>query len=324
MSSYAFTCGDINGIGPEIVLKTINSITPSPKRRVIFVCPQNIFKNTAKFVTPNFRYNFYKSLPDILPKDEVIILDIGIFKQNYGKSTSESGSCSYNSINIACELSKQGIVESVITAPISKHAFKKANIDFPGHTELLAEYFNVKKYSMMFVSNKMKAALMTIHIPIKDVHKNLTKDVLGDSINVIKSSLQKDFKIANPKIAVLGLNPHAGENGYIGKEEEEIIKPVLKNRKDVFGPFVPDAYFGNKDFRNYDCTIGMYHDQVLIPFKLLNFNSGVNYTAGLPIVRTSPDHGTAFDIAGKGIANPGSMIEAFKVASKITKNRSTV
>ena len=170
----------------------------------------------------------------------------------------------------------------------------------------------------MFVSNKMKAGLVTIHIPIKSVPKNVTRRKLLSSIEVINQSLQRDFNIDEPRIAILGLNPHAGENGNIGNEEEVLIKPTLaKFGKNIHGPFVPDAFFGNKNYKNYDCTIGMYHDQVLIPFKLLNFNQGVNYTAGLPIVRTSPDHGTAFDIAGKGKANPGRMIQAFNYAIKI-------
>ena len=174
----------------------------------------------------------------------------------------------------------------------------------------------------MFVSKTMKAALTTIHIPIKQVSKKITTTQLQKTFSVISQSLISDFNISQPNIAMLGLNPHAGENGNIGVEEKNIISKFIKsNLKYVDGPFVPDAYFGNRLFKNYDCTIGMYHDQILIPFKLLNFNKGVNYTAGLPTVRTSPDHGTAFDIAGKGIAKPDSMIEAFYYAAKIVASR---
>ncbi len=321
MNSYAITCGDVNGIGPEIVLKTLNSINLSSKK-IIFICPKNIFKNTVKIVQPKFSYSVVKSLPQKISPGKVLVLEIGKASQNYGKPTVSSGKTSYKSILKACELSKEKTVDAIITSPISKLAFQKAKVNFPGHTELLAEYFNVKKYSMMFISNKMIAGLLTIHIPIKSVAKQITKNKLLRILEVVNKSLQKDFKIKNPKIAVLGLNPHAGEKGKIGIEEEQIIYPTLKNiTGNVHGPFVSDAYFGNKLYENYDCTIGMYHDQILIPFKLLNFNKGVNFTAGLPIVRTSPDHGTAFDIAGKGKANTGSMIQAFNFAVKIVNNR---
>ncbi|MEE9430517.1 MAG: 4-hydroxythreonine-4-phosphate dehydrogenase PdxA [Melioribacteraceae bacterium] len=233
-----------------------------------------------------------------------------------------AGRTSYKSIILACSLSKRNLVDGIITAPISKEAFVKAKINFPGHTELLADYFGAKQFTMMFVSKTMKAALTTIHIPIKQVSKKITTTQLQKTFSVISQSLISDFNISQPNIAMLGLNPHAGENGNIGVEEKNIISKFIKsNLKYVDGPFVPDAYFGNRLFKNYDCTIGMYHDQILIPFKLLNFNKGVNYTAGLPTVRTSPDHGTAFDIAGKGIAKPDSMIEAFYYAAKIVASR---
>lgn len=321
MIGCAFTCGDTNGIGPEIVLKTLNRINLS-SQKIIFICPKNIFDNTIKIIKPNFEYKIVKKLPDKFNKNEIVVLDTGYTKQNYGHPTVASGKASYKSIIKACELSKSKIIDAIITAPISKDAFKKAKIDFPGHTELLAYFFNIKNYSMMFVSQKMKAGLATIHLPIKDVAKSITKSTLNNKLNVIYKSLTNDFKIKEPKIALLSLNPHAGEKGNIGQEEIRIINPVIKNySKEIFGPFVPDAYFGNKLYKNFDCTIGMYHDQILIPFKLMNFNNGVNFTAGLPVVRTSPDHGTAFDIAGNGIANPGSMIQSFNYAVKIVKNR---
>ncbi len=323
MKSFAFTCGDVNGIGPEIVIKTINKIYKQKKKKIIFICPHNIFENTTAIIKPKFPYVKIKNDKEILQnKENILILNIKNIKQTYGKINATSGKIAYQSILKASYLAKEKFVDAIITSPISKESFKLANINFPGHTELLADYFNVKNFAMMFVSNKMKAVPVTIHIPLKDVAKKITIKKLQNITDVIIKSLKYDFKIANPKVAILGLNPHAGENGHIGTEEKNIIDKFISgyNNK-IYGSFVPDAFFGNRVYKNYDCTIGMFHDQILIPFKLLNFNKGVNYTAGLPVVRTSPDHGTAFDIAGKGIANANSMIEAFKIAEKIIHNR---
>ncbi|MCW8848332.1 MAG: 4-hydroxythreonine-4-phosphate dehydrogenase PdxA [Melioribacteraceae bacterium] len=324
MNTSIFTCGDVNGIGPEIVLKTLNDIYPISKNSLIFVCPKNIFLETSKLISPKFPYSFVKKVPRS-QQSSVLILNIGNTKQKIGEVTRDSGIASYKSIVEACKLAEANINSSIITAPISKLAFSKAGIEFPGHTELFANYFNASKFVMMFVSKKMKAGLVTIHIPLKDVPKSIKKQRVIDTIEVIYNSMKKDFGINKPKIALLGLNPHAGEKGKIGFEEEKILIPLLKRINfNVSGPFVPDAYFGNKIYKKYDCTIGLYHDQVLIPFKLLNFNRGVNFTAGLPIIRTSPDHGTAYDIAGKGIANPASMIEAYQFSEIIRNNRSKI
>ena len=323
MNTIAITCGDVNGIGPEIVIKSLNKIFNPQKHNIIFICPHIIFDETTQIINPLFPYKKINKEKEILKNNgKVLILNLPKIKSIYGKVKASSGKAAYNSITKACSLTQNKIAEGIVTAPISKEALKKAKINFPGHTELLADYFNVKNFAMMFVSNKMKAALATIHIPIKNVSRKISYKQLEKISNVILNSLQNDFCIPKPKIAMLGLNPHAGENGNIGDEEKNIIKPfIIANSKNIYGPFVPDAYFGNRLYKNYDCTIGMYHDQVLIPFKLLNFNKGVNYTAGLPVVRTSPDHGTAFDIAGKGIAKPDSMIAAIKLAERIIKNR---
>ena len=216
------------------------------------------------------------------------------------------------------------IDKAIITAPISKKALALARINYPGHTEMFADWYGVKNYAMMFLSKKLKAALLTIHQPLKMVSRLINQDLLENKFKLILETLRKDFKVITPKVAVLGLNPHAGEDGLIGDEEKNIILPFIKKfskRKYFFGPYSPDAFFGMKMYLNYDMVVGMYHDQILNPFKLLNFNKGVNYTAGLPIVRTSPDHGTAFDIAGKGIADESSMVEAYRYAEKILLNR---
>jgi len=218
---------------------------------------------------------------------------------------------------------ENGIADAMVTAPISKFSLGLAGIDFPGHTELLAKFSKSKKFGMMFLSSKFHTALLTIHEPIAKVARLLSQKLLINKIDLFCDTLKNDLKIANPKMALLGINPHSGENGKIGNEEIKIFNPVLNKYKseEIQGPFVPDAFFGNRLYKNFDLVIGTYHDQVLIPFKLLNFNQGVNFTAGLPFVRTSPDHGTAFDIAYKNIADYKSMYQAFIWAEKIVNNR---
>jgi 4-hydroxythreonine-4-phosphate dehydrogenase len=215
------------------------------------------------------------------------------------------------------------MADAMITAPVSKTAFKMAGVTSPGQTELLAHLSRSKKFMMVFLSGKFICGLVTIHEQIKNVSKLISKSSVRNSIMILHNTLKSDLGIKRPKIAVLGLNPHAGEGGRIGSEEIDHISPAVKSFKEfnVEGPFVPDAFFANQMFNIYDAVIGMYHDQVLIPFKMMNFNSGVNFTAGLPVIRTSPDHGTAFDIAGKGIADPGSMLEAVYLSEKIIMNR---
>ncbi len=322
MAKIAFTCGDINGIGPEIIIKTINTITSRVQKEIIIFIPKKVFEKTAELVNPLFEFDVVKKISNKTNK-KILIYDIGNFALSPGKPTYSSGKAAYKSIIYAYKAIINNFADAIITAPISKLAFNLASIDFPGHTELFARLFNTKNYMMTFLSNKMVCGLMTIHIPIKKISKLLTKKKIKLAIDILYNTLVNDLGKKNPKIAVLGLNPHAGENGLIGNEEEEIIKPVVKSfrMKSISGPFVPDAFFGRHQYEYYDAILGMYHDQVLIPFKMMNFNFGVNYTAGLPIVRTSPDHGTAFDIAGSGMANPSSMIEAVKWAEKIFRNR---
>jgi 4-hydroxythreonine-4-phosphate dehydrogenase len=325
MSKFVFTCGDINGIGPEIVVKTLNKIVLSSKDEFIFVCPQNIFKFVSKSIKPAFEYIVADKI-SIRNSRQVLILNTGSYKHKLGIPTIDSGSASFDSIRTSFELIKDGYSDAVITAPISKTAIKIAGKNFPGHTEMLAGWCNVKNFVMMFLSGKMNAAIATIHEPVKKVPGLITKELLSNKIEVIYNSLKNDLRINSPLIAVLGLNPHAGENGLIGDEEEKIIKPFVLNNKFseyLRGPFSPDAFFANRSYKNVDLVFGMYHDQVLSPFKLINFGSGVNFTAGLPIVRTSPDHGTAFDIAGKGIADESSIISAFIYAKRIVKNRNS-
>lgn len=328
MRSFVFTCGDVNGIGPEIDLKAINLIFNPKKYKLIVPIPLSVldyYKSKIKFKFPYEIINSFK----LKNKDNGLVsfINIGKGSLHFGSPTKSSGNISIRSINRAYSLIKSGLADAMITAPISKISWKLNGVKYPGHTEYLADLTGSNNYAMMFLSNKFKCALATIHKPIGEVPLLITKRSLLKLFELISKTLIDDFNFKDPKLAVLGLNPHAGEDGHIGKEELKIISPVIKksfSEKGIFveGPFVPDAFFAKKLFSEYAAVIGMYHDQLLIPFKMLNFKKGVNFTAGLPIVRTSPDHGTAYDIAGKNIADPTSIIEAFRWANKIVNNRS--
>jgi 4-hydroxythreonine-4-phosphate dehydrogenase len=320
---FIFSCGDINGIGPEIVIKAINRLAGRRGYQFIFICPANVFNDTATRIKPGFEYRITKKIEES-DQPGIILFDTGAFKPTTGKPTKNSGKAAYHSLEIAANYLKRNLADALITAPISKEALNAAGYRYPGHTEMLAEWFDTDRFVMMFLSRKLKTALATIHKPISEVPGLITLSKLESVTDVIIESLKKDFNISTPGVGILGLNPHAGESGLIGDEEEKILLPFLKSyryRRYLHGPFSSDAYWGNETYKKYDLTLGMYHDQVLIPFKLLNFSKGVNFTAGLPIVRTSPDHGVAYDIAGKNRANEASLMEAFYFADQILKNR---
>lgn len=326
MKNYVFTCGDVNGVGPEIVIKAINRIYNPSLYKLSVICPGNVFEENAAQISPFFPYEFNregKSGNKYGEKVEVILLpDTEI---ELGKPTKASGEAAFKAVEKSFQMVGSKEADAVITAPISKYALSLAGIDFPGHTEMYAKWCGSDDYVMMFLSDKMNCALLTIHEPLANVAGMVKKEKIKKTLGIVINTMRQDFRITSPSVAVLGLNPHAGENGMIGREEEDVIIPVLKSsafRDFAKGPFVPDAFFANKVYREFDVTLGMYHDQVLIPFKLMNFSSGVNFTAGLPIIRTSPDHGTAYDIAGKYIADESSIVEAFNIARKIAENRS--
>lgn len=323
MKKYLFTSGDINGIGPEIVIKTLNEIGNLRQYKFYFACSPTVFYQTCKKIKPKFKFSFSEKYNPDSPTP-VTILKLKNYKISLGKPTMSSGKSAYDSIKLAVHLAIEKQIDAIVTAPISKIALNKAGIEFPGHTEMLAEWTKSKNFVMTFLSKKMLAALLTIHEPVKNISRLITTKKIHSVLDVITNSLKIDLDIPQPKIAILGLNPHAGEDGLIGNEEKDIIIPTLKSYAGnvlIEGPFSPDAFFANRLYKNYDLVLGMYHDQVLIPFKYMNFGVGVNYTAGLPIIRTSPDHGVAYDIAGKGIADSSSMLEAFRYANKIVNNR---
>jgi len=324
MKTLVFTCGDINGIGPEISIKAINKLFNPAKRKIIFICPASVFEKNISFIKPTFPFEIIsRERKDALSANSVSILDFGKSKLDFGRPTKYSGKTASEAIELSHSIVNQISNSAIVTAPTSKRAFEMAGVKYPGQTEYFASLSKTEKFMMVFLSRKMICGLATIHIPLKEVSSSLSIVLLQEKIEIFSHSLRNDLGKNNPSIAVLGLNPHSGEEGRIGREEIDVIKPAINKVKklNVLGPFVPDAFFWTKQYREFDGIIGMYHDQVLIPFKMLNFERGVNFTAGLDIIRTSPDHGTAYDIAGLGIANPASMIEAAIWAEKIIGNR---
>ena len=323
MTRAVFTCGDVNGIGPEIALKAFKKIfSKKQKNKIIFVCPKNVFEHYYKLTKAAFQ--FHRVDNNEYLNSHLNFVALPDAKLKIGYPTKTSGSIAYESIKKSLELINNNLADVLVTAPISKEAFNIAKINFPGHTELLAASEKNNNYMMLFLSDIIKAGLLTIHIPISSVSKLLTKEKLFSAIELLNKVARQDLKILDPKIAVLGLNPHSGENGLIGEEEIKFINPAIKSLQkkiNVSGPFVPDAFWGNKSYKNFDLILGMYHDQLLIPFKLLNFNNGVNFTAGLKLIRTSPDHGTAYDIAGINKADESSIMHSYKYAIKIFNNR---
>jgi 4-hydroxythreonine-4-phosphate dehydrogenase len=326
MNKIVFTCGDINGIGPEIAIKALNKISSKNYRtQFILIIPRNVFENTSELVNPKFDYKVIKELKlQSYMSDQVLVIVTGSSKQIYGKPTIDSGKSAFLSLKKSFELLMKKGADAVVTAPVSKTALKLSGVKYPGQTEMYADWCGVNNFVMTFLSTRLRVGLYSIHIPLKEVSNSLKSNILITKLEIVINMLKRDLGIPNPKVALLGLNPHAGENGIIGKEEKTLIEPVLKQKifsGIVEGPFSSDAFFANRRFENFDLVFGLYHDQVLIPFKYINSGKGVNFSAGLPIIRTSPDHGVAYDIAGKGIADESSMTEAYKYAEIIMKNR---
>ena len=247
------------------------------------------------------------------------------FEIKPGAGTTESGKYAWISLKKACEDLKEGKIQALVTGPISKDKMPKEEFNSPGHTEFLAKFFEAKETLMFLVNDQIRVGLVTAHIPLKDVSLKITKSGIESKLRVMEHSLIHDFGITKPRIAVLGLNPHAGENGLLGVEEENIISPVIKDFKEhgklVFGPFPADGFFGSGQFAQFDATLAMYHDQGLVGFKTIAFGTGVNFTAGLGPIRTSPDHGTAYSIAGKNSADESSIREAMLMVCDIVRRR---
>ncbi len=322
------SCGDLNGIGIEIIIKTLSD------NRILELCTPVIFSsnkviNFYKKSTPevSFNYQNIKEFSRITPKqinifncwDEEVVITPGQLNDVGGKYA-------ILSLQTAVAALKQKHIDGLVTAPIHKKNIQSAEFNFTGHTPYLKHMFGVNDVVMMLCAGNFRVALVTEHIPVGEVAKHITKEKILSKLKIVHQSLQQDFGIDRPKIAVLGLNPHAGDEGLIGSEEETIIKPAIKEAKNnnmlVVGPFSADAFFARRSFDKFDAVLAMYHDQGLIPFKALASGDGVNYTAGLSAVRTSPDHGVAFDIAGKDKADTSSFLVALFECIEIINRRS--
>jgi 4-hydroxythreonine-4-phosphate dehydrogenase len=321
------SCGDINGIGLEVVLKSLFDNRIHQICTPVIYASNKIVSQQRKLLNMNdFQYQTIKSGSDIiLRKTNVINCWDDDIQVDFGKETEHGGKYALLSLKAAVQDLKDKKIDVLVTAPINKNNIQSTEFKFPGHTEFLSDSFSVPAHLMFLISPDLRVAVVSGHIPMKDVAAYLTQEKIITKIKLIHHSLKRDFKIRKPKIAVLGLNPHAGEAGLLGNEEKEIIIPAIKKCFDegifVYGPYAADGYFGSMTYKKFDAVLAMYHDQGLVPFKTLSFSNGVNFTAGLPVVRTSPDHGTAFDIAGKGIAQEDSFREAIYTAIDILKNR---
>lgn len=326
--NIGITIGDINGIGPEVLLKALSN------NRINKICNPIIYgsgKHLSKYKNliemRDWQFLTINSPKQANSRQSSLIncLQGEYFELELGKIDKKAGKLAFDSLKRATEDLKKGDLDAIVTAPLSKDNTQSDSFNFPGHTEFFAHEFESKNYLMFMVSELIKMGVVTGHIPLDQVKKYLTKDLIVSKVQIMIDSLKKDFNIQKPKIAVLGLNPHAGENGLLGTEENDVISPAINELRSknnlVFGPFPTDGFFASKLYTQYDGVMAMYHDQGLTPFKMLAFETGVNFTAGLPIVRTSPDHGTAFNIAGKNEADASSMLHAIYTAIDIAKTR---
>ncbi|MGF1638875.1 MAG: 4-hydroxythreonine-4-phosphate dehydrogenase PdxA [Cyclobacteriaceae bacterium] len=321
------TMGDINGIGPEVIIKALTNarlmeyITP-----VIYGSTKVLSYYRKAIDNEEFSYSQMRGFDQLSPrKVNVVNCWQDTLEIKAGEVTPEGGKSALLALTKSLDDLKDGHIEALVTGPINKHNMQSEEFSWVGHTEYITEKLGAKESLMMLTSKDMRVGVATGHMALKDVSSKLTRDVLTSKIRVFIQSLKNDFGIGKPKLAVLALNPHAGEEGLLGTEEVELIQPVIEEFKKkgnlVYGPFPADGFFGMLQYNKFDGVLAMYHDQGLVPFKTLAFETGVNFTAGLPKVRTSPDHGTAYNIAGKNVANEQSMREAIYLAADIVKQR---
>ena len=322
--------GDINGIGPEVVIKAFSDpLMLTECTPVIYGSTKTMAVHKKAIGDEEFNYHRVEDASQAQRgKVNVVAIWQEVVEVKFGEANSVGGTYALKSLEAATADLAAGKVDVLVTAPISKDTIQQAGFNFPGHTEYLADMSGVDDALMMMVSDDLRVALVTSHIPLNKVPEVVTKERILSKLHQLENSLKKDFAIIRPKIAVLGLNPHAGEHGKLGAEESEVITPAITqaNREGIltFGPYPADGFFGSRLFSQFDGVLAMYHDQGLTGFKSIAFDSGVNFTAGLPIVRTSPDHGTAFDIAGKGQASEQSFRSAVYLAMDIFRTRQFV
>lgn len=318
--------GDINGIGLEVVLKTLSNTDIVNFCIPVIYGSAKVISYHKNIVNIDFQFHSTKGA-DKLNYNKINIVNCWQENVNIslGKATEQSGMYAIRSLETAMTDLKNGLIDGLVTAPINKEAMKMANFPFPGHTEYITQTVGARESLMFMVNDDLRIGLVTNHIPISQVASSITKELVLQKLNIMNETLKMDFGIERPVIAVLGLNPHASDNGVMGDEEEKIIRPAIVESKKkgmmVMGPFAADGLFGSGQYKKYDGILAMYHDQGLIPFKALSFGNGVNYTAGLSVVRTSPDHGTGYDIVGKNLADPNSFRQALFAAIDIARHR---
>jgi len=321
------THGDLNGIGYEIIIKTfhdqriLDSITP-----VVYGVSKVASYHRKVLDMSDFNFNLVKNADAANPKrPNIVNIHEQEVKIDLGKSTQIAGEMAFLALEKATKDLSGGNIDVIVTAPINKKNIQSKDFHFPGHTEYLAEKFNTEDFLMLMVSQNIRIGVVTSHIPLAEVSSSLTKELILEKLRIMDQALKRDFNIPKPKIALLGLNPHASDDGLIGNEETEIIIPAISDAFQqgihAYGPYAADGFFGSSSFAKFDGIMAMYHDQGLIPFKTLSFESGVNYTAGLPVIRTSPAHGTAYEIAGKNQASEESLRSAVFLAADIFRNR---
>jgi len=322
------TQGDTNGIGYEVIIKSLLD------NRMIEIFTPVIY-GSSKFIAyykkmiegaESFAVHVVNTASDVHPKRINLVQCVpDHFIVEPGKRSQEGAKAALSALQTAVQDLKTNKIQALVTAPFSKQTVHEGGFAFPGHTEFLANSFNVPHYIMLLCSNVMRIGVATGHIPIAGIKTQLTEDLIIQKIKQLNNTLQFDFQITKPKIAVLGLNPHAGDGGVLGNEEQQIIIPAIAKATQqgilAFGPYAADGFFGSMAFSAFDAILAMYHDQGLVPFKTISFHNGYNFTAGLPIIRTSPDHGTAYDLAGADKASPESMIAALYAANDLYKSR---
>lgn len=321
------TLGDVNGIGLEVIIKSLHDARLHSNITPIIYGSSRLVRFVSKLINlSDFSFHQITKAEDANPK-KVNVIDVWNEEViiEFGQSTEKAGTYAFKSLEAAVKDLAATKLDVLVTAPINKKNIQSSTFNFPGHTEYLANYANVENPLMLMVYNNLRIGTLTGHIPLKDVSAHITPDKILNKLQVFKKTLIQDFNIPQPKIAVFGLNPHAGDDGLIGDEEKNILIPTLEKAKNegvlAFGPFPADGFFAGTHFQKFDGVLSMYHDQGLTPFKTISNGDGVNYTAGLPIVRTSPDHGTAYDIAGKNLASPQSFRNAIYYAIDIYKTR---
>ncbi len=324
----AITCGDVRGIGPEVVVKALMREQVQRQVSPLLIGPAAVFEHWAQRLKWQVSWQRVLDVDALDAGEEAVWLLEPQIDRERGEASSDSGRIAAGALEAGVRFARTGRVSALVTAPLSKEALHRAGYEYPGMTEFIAERTGSRRFAMMMVSGDFRVALVTTHCALSDVGQQLSKALIVEKLTVVHRDLKRRFGIPQPRIAVCALNPHAGEGGLFGREELDMIAPAVGQARaagiDASGPYSADALFARHGRKKYDAYLAMYHDQGLIPVKLLHSGRSVNYTAGLPIIRTSPDHGTAFDIAGKGIADESSMVEAIGLACRLAQNEAVL